>query len=101
MVGGLVIAFAIYLFSLLAHPSRRCWTCGRRVGRPGTGRQHGAVFSYAWRVCRNCHGTGRRWRLGVWLFVPPNLRRDEGQPIISWLLATAIALVAFIEIQQR
>jgi DnaJ-class molecular chaperone len=51
-----------YLVSLRVHPLRRCPVCKMQ------GRHFGSVYSYAYRRCRACGGTGRKDRLGAKIF---------------------------------
>lgn len=60
LVGG----FLGYLTSLWLHPYARCRACG------GSSKHFGAVFSNTFRPCRRCHGTGRKLRIGCYLFRP-------------------------------
>jgi hypothetical protein len=55
----IVIVAVGYLVSLRIHPLRKCPRCKM------TGRHFGGVFSYAYRPCRRCRGSGRRDRLGT------------------------------------
>jgi DnaJ-class molecular chaperone len=57
LIGGLG-----YLVSLRIHPLRRCPVCKM------TGRHYGSVYSYGYRRCRACGGTGRKDRLGAKIF---------------------------------
>jgi hypothetical protein len=53
-----IVVFIGYVISLVLHPRTRCWACG------GTGRQRGALFSYAERQCTTCGGQARHRRWG-------------------------------------
>ena len=57
-----LIAGLGYLASLRIHPLRRCPVCKM------TGRHYGSVYSYGYRRCRACGGTGRKDRLGAKIF---------------------------------
>jgi hypothetical protein len=57
-----LIAGIGYLVSLRIHPLRRCPVCKM------TGRHYGSVYSYGYRRCRACGGTGRKDRLGAKIF---------------------------------
>lgn len=57
-----LIAGAGYLISLRIHPLKRCPVCKM------TGRHFGAIYSYGYRRCRACDGTGRKDRLGAKIF---------------------------------
>ena len=57
-----LIAGAGYLISLRIHPLKRCPVCKM------TGRHFGAIYSYGFRRCRACGGTGRKNRLGAKIF---------------------------------
>ena len=57
-----LIAGAGYLISLRIHPLKRCPVCKM------TGRHQGAIYSYGFRRCRACGGTGRKNRLGAKIF---------------------------------
>ena len=57
-----VVAGAGYLISLRIHPLKRCPVCKM------TGRHFGAIYSYGYRRCRACGGTGRKDRLGAKIF---------------------------------
>ena len=57
-----LIAGLGYLVSLRIHPLRRCPVCKM------TGRHCGSVYSYGFRRCRACGGTGRKDRLGAKIF---------------------------------
>ena len=57
-----LIAGAGYLISLRIHPLKRCPVCKM------TGRHFGAIYSYGYRRCRACGGTGRKERLGAKIF---------------------------------
>lgn len=57
-----LIAGLGYLVSLRIHPLRRCPVCKM------TGRHYGSVYSYGFRRCRACGGTGRKDRLGAKIF---------------------------------
>lgn len=57
-----LIAGLGYLVSLRIHPLRRCPVCKM------TGRHYGSVYSYGYRRCRACGGTGRKDRLGAKIF---------------------------------
>ena len=61
----LIIAiFAVgYLISLRVHPLRKCPVCKM------TGRHFGGMYSYAYRRCRKCGGTGRMDRWGTQAFL--------------------------------
>jgi len=56
---AVVLVVLGYLFSLWAHPWAKCGLC------KGKARHVGAVYTYAWRPCRRCGGSGRKYRLGV------------------------------------
>ena len=60
---ALVAGFGYYA-SLKVHPYRRCPVC-----RKTPGRHWGAVYGYAYRRCRHCGGTGRKYRLGAKVFL--------------------------------
>ncbi len=57
-----LIAGAGYLISLRIHPLKRCPVCKM------TGRHFGAIYTYGYRRCRACGGTGRKDRLGAKIF---------------------------------
>ena len=57
-----LLAGAGYLISLRIHPLKRCPVCKM------TGRHFGAIYSYGYRRCRACGGTGRKDRLGAKIF---------------------------------
>jgi DnaJ-class molecular chaperone len=57
-----LIAGGGYLISLRIHPLKRCPVCKM------TGRHRGAIYSYGYRRCRACGGTGRKDRLGAKIF---------------------------------
>jgi hypothetical protein len=61
----ILIIFSIigYFVSLRLHPLTKCRVCN------GGSRHYGTVYTYAFRRCRKCGGTGRKERLGVRLFV--------------------------------
>ena len=65
-MGPLVLIFAVffvgYLISLRIHPLRKCPVCKM------TGRHFGGVFTYAYRRCNACGGTGRKDRWGTQVF---------------------------------
>jgi hypothetical protein len=64
MAALIVVAtvFAVgYLVSIRLHPFTNCPAC------KGGSRHRGAIYSYAYRVCRRCKGTGRRLRFGAQL----------------------------------
>jgi hypothetical protein len=52
-----------YFVSLRIHPLRRCPAC-----KASPGRHWGSVYTYAYRRCRACGGTGRKDRLGAKIF---------------------------------
>ncbi|HEY0716431.1 MAG TPA: hypothetical protein VGD68_02350 [Streptosporangiaceae bacterium] len=52
-----------YFVSLRIHPYRRCPACTKSPGR-----HWGSVYSYGYRRCRACGGTGRKDRLGAKIF---------------------------------
>jgi hypothetical protein len=52
-----------YLVSLRIHPFRRCPACTKTPGR-----HWGGVYTYGYRRCRACGGTGRKDRLGAKIF---------------------------------
>jgi DnaJ-class molecular chaperone len=60
----LVIAvfFVGYLISLRIHPLRKCPVCKM------TGRHWGSIYTYSYRRCRRCGGTGRLDRWGTQAF---------------------------------
>ena len=58
-----LLAGAGYLFSLRVHPLKRCPVC------KGQSRHYGSVYTYAYRRCRTCGGTGRGYRLGAKVFL--------------------------------
>jgi len=58
-----LIAGAGYLVSLRIHPLKRCPVCKM------TGRHFGSVYTYGYRRCRACGGTGRKDRLGAKIFL--------------------------------
>lgn len=65
MAALVVIALLVaigYFVSLRIHPLRRCPTCKMQ------GRHFGSVYSYSYRRCRACGGTGRKDRLGTKIF---------------------------------
>ena len=82
-MGSLILIFAVffvgYLISLRIHPLTKCQTCKM------TGRHFGSVYTYGYRRCRTCGGSGRRDRLGTRLFfggtdhsgIYKKLRRDD------------------------
>jgi DnaJ-class molecular chaperone len=51
-----------YLVSCRIHPLRKCPVCKM------TGRHFGSVYTYSYRRCRKCDGSGRRDRLGTQIF---------------------------------
>lgn len=57
-----LVATVGYFISLRIHPLTKCRVCNN------TGRHWGNVYTYAWRRCRKCGGTGRKDRLGAKLF---------------------------------
>lgn len=57
-----VLFFIGYLVSLKIHPLRKCPVCKM------TGRHFGGVFTYSYRRCRKCNGTGRMDRWGTQAF---------------------------------
>ena len=57
-----LIAGAGYLISLRIHPLKRCPVCKM------TGLHFGAIYTYGYRRCRACGGTGRKDRLGAKIF---------------------------------
>jgi DnaJ-class molecular chaperone len=63
----LIILIIIFIFgyylSLKAHPFTKCKLCN------GRGRHFGTMYTYAYRRCSKCGGSGRKDRLGVRLFV--------------------------------
>jgi DnaJ-class molecular chaperone len=59
---ALLVGFG-YFISLRIHPLRRCSLC---KGSPG--RHSGGFYTYAFRRCRACGGTGRKDRLGTKIF---------------------------------
>jgi hypothetical protein len=66
------IAFVVlWAVSIHLTPFRRCRTC------KGTGRQTGAVFTWAHRVCPTCAGSGRHRRYHVTAIYGSNLTRGE------------------------
>jgi DnaJ-class molecular chaperone len=58
LVTAAIIA-AGYLISLRLHPLMNCGRC------KGTNKHRGAIYSYAYRPCRRCKGSGRKRRLGA------------------------------------
>ena len=54
----LIVGFGFWV-SYELHPHRRCRTC------KGTGRQRGAILTYAHRQCTKCGGQTRHRRWGV------------------------------------
>jgi len=58
----LAVFFGGYLISLRIHPLRKCPVCKM------TGRHFGGLYTYSYRRCRNCDGTGRRDRWGTQVF---------------------------------
>jgi hypothetical protein len=60
IVLALVLAVG-YLFSIKAHPFTACRVC------KGGSRHRGAFYTYAYRPCRRCKGSGRKLRLGAQL----------------------------------
>jgi DnaJ-class molecular chaperone len=58
-----IVAAVGYFVSLRIHPLTRCRTCKRQ------GRHFGGVYSYAYRRCRTCGGSGQQDRLGVKIFL--------------------------------
>jgi hypothetical protein len=57
-----LVAAAGYLISLRIHPLTKCRVCKM------TGRHFGGLYSYGYRRCRKCGGTGRADRLGAKIF---------------------------------
>jgi DnaJ-class molecular chaperone len=51
-----------YLISLRIHPLRKCPVCKM------TGRHWGSIYTYSYRRCRRCGGTGRLDRWGTQAF---------------------------------
>jgi hypothetical protein len=51
-----------YLISLRIHPLRKCPVCKMQ------GRHYGGVYTYSFRRCRRCEGSGRRDRWGTQIF---------------------------------
>jgi hypothetical protein len=61
-----VVVVLCYYFSLRIHPTVRCKRCG------SGSRHYDLMYSErAPHACPGCHGTGRRERLGVRLFIGP------------------------------
>jgi DnaJ-class molecular chaperone len=65
---GFVVLIAIilavgYFVSLRIHPLKKCPTCKM------TGRHFGGFYTYSYRRCRTCDGTGRRDRFGTRVFM--------------------------------
>jgi DnaJ-class molecular chaperone len=56
------LAYQGWRLSSMLHPYTRCGAC------KGRGRHRGAVFSYAWRPCHVCGGSGRKQRRGAVMF---------------------------------
>ena len=54
-----IIAIFGYYVSLKIHPLTKCRMCDGRA------RHYGTVYTYAFRRCRKCGGTGRKDRFGV------------------------------------
>jgi hypothetical protein len=48
-----------YVFSIRRRPFTNCRWCSGRA------KDHGRLFSYAYRPCRHCDGNGRTLRLGA------------------------------------
>jgi hypothetical protein len=66
-----VVGFVLWLVSINLTPFRRCRTCR------GTGRQSGALFTWANRQCPACGGSGRHRRYNVTTIYGTNQTRGE------------------------
>jgi hypothetical protein len=64
-MGTLIVVAAVfavgYLLSISLHPFTNCRAC------KGGSRHRGAIYSYAYRACRRCEGSGRQLRFGAQL----------------------------------
>jgi hypothetical protein len=56
------VLFGGYLFSLRAHPLRKCPTCNM------AGRHFASLFKNSYRRCRKCNGSGQLDRWGARVF---------------------------------
>lgn len=76
IIGAVLAAIAyVVLWRVSIHltPFRRCPTCS------GTGRQSGALFSWAHRQCPACAGAGRHRRRNVTAIYGNNRTRGEAR----------------------
>jgi hypothetical protein len=71
---GLAIAALVllvgYAASLRLHPRAACRAC------KGSGRYYGAVYSWAFRFCPACLGSGRKVRFGAARWGTPAMRAE-------------------------
>ena len=58
LVAVAVVLVIGYLISIRVHPFTNCGRCN------GGSRHKGAIYSYAYRPCRRCKGSGRKKRFG-------------------------------------
>jgi len=62
VVGAALVWVVLYAISLLVNPYAKCRAC------KGRGKRFGGMFTYAFRLCPDCKGTGRQLRLGRRVF---------------------------------
>jgi hypothetical protein len=71
---GLVIASAVlaagYFVSVRWHPRIACRTC------KGAGRRYGLIYTWVYRFCRDCLGSGRKVRYGAAQWGSPRMRAE-------------------------
>jgi hypothetical protein len=71
---GLIIAASVlgagYAVSIRLHPRIACRKC------KGSGRYYGWLYSWVFRFCRDCLGTGRKIRYGAAAWGSPNMRAE-------------------------
>ena len=67
------LLFAGWVISVYIHPYVKCEYC------KGLGRHRGAVFTYAFRPCHHCSGTGQKQRWGAVVFGRGIRRRSSSR----------------------
>lgn len=70
LVLAAVVLFIGYFVSLRWHPRTACRGC------KGSGRHYGVLYSWVFRFCRDCLGTGRKVRWGASRIGTPRVRSE-------------------------
>ena len=69
LIAATVLAVA-YFVSVRLHPRIACRTC------KGTGKFYGWIFTWVWRNCHKCLGSGRKVRYGASMWGTPTVRAE-------------------------